>query len=71
MSASVSNSDRGRATPKACLSATKVCYGRCIAPEFAQHSYDSNAAGDAPVMCKVMGPSVSILIRSFFVFSCI
>ena len=47
MMASVSNSDRGRATPKSCLSATKVCYGRCIALGFAQHSYDANAAGDA------------------------
>ena len=45
--ASVSNSDHGRAVPKACLSATKVCYGRCIALGFAKHSYDANAAGDA------------------------
>ena len=49
MMASVSNSDRGRAVPKACLSAKKVCYGRCIALGFAQHSRDSDAAGDALV----------------------
>ena len=48
MMASVSNSDRGRATPKACLSATNVCYGICIAPEFDQDSDHSIAAGDAP-----------------------
>ena len=47
MSAWVSNSDRDRAIPKACLSATKVCYGRCIALGFALRSWDSNAAGDA------------------------
>ena len=45
--ASVSNSDRARAIAKACLSATTVCYGRCIALGFAQHSCDSDAAGDA------------------------
>ena len=45
----VSNNDRDRAIPKACLSATKVCFGRCIALKFAQHSCGSNAAGDALV----------------------
>ena len=49
MLAWVSNSDRGRAIAKACFSATRVCYGRCIALRFAQHSCDSNAAGDALV----------------------
>ena len=47
MMAAVSNSDRARAIAKACLSATKVCYGRCIALGFAQHSCDSDDAGDA------------------------
>ena len=47
MMAWVSNSDRARAIAKACLSATKVCYERCIALGFAQHSCDSGAAGDA------------------------
>ena len=47
ITASVSNSDRGRAIAKACLSATIVCYGRCIAPRSGPHSCDSSAAEDA------------------------
>ena len=47
MLAWVSDSDRVRVIAKAYLSATTVCYGRCIALGFAQHSCDSNAAGDA------------------------
>ena len=47
ITASVSNSDRGRAIAKACLSATIVGYGKCIAPRSAPHSCDSSAAVDA------------------------
>ena len=44
MMASVSNSGRDHAIAMDCLSATRVCYGRCIALGFAQHSCDSDAA---------------------------
>ena len=64
MLAWVSNSDRGRAIAKACLSATRVCYGRCIALRFAQHSCDSNAARDALVqrICKSCLPLVLLFV---------
>ena len=49
MMAWVSSNDHDRAIPRACLSAMKVCNGRCIAVKFVQHSCNSSAAGDALV----------------------
>ena len=47
MLAWVSNNDLGRAIARVCLSATKVCYGRCIASRFVLHSWHSHAVRGA------------------------